>query len=360
MYLARLWLTDFRSHADLELELDPAVTVLRGANGAGKTNVLEAIGYLSTQRSFRGASSEVLIRTGAERAVVRGDVRVGTRELLIEMEIPRRGRGRAQVNRQPVRQSRELLEVFRTSVFAPDDLELVKGGPAERRRFLDELLVARRPALDGLRVDLDRVLRQRNMLLKQARGRRSDDIDLTLDVWNEKLVRISESLVSERLAVLEILGPELTTAYGGLAGTDTVVTIDYESDWSVGELANRLDELRDEELRRGVTLCGPHRDDLLIRIDGLASRAQASQGEQRSLALSLRLAAHRLVTEVHGEPPLLMLDDVFSELDPGRADALVANLPPGQVLMTTAGAIPDRIEIGQLVSIGPEPSPVVS
>lgn len=347
MHLQRLWLTDFRSHASADLTFAPGLTALLGANGQGKTNIMEAVGYLATLSSFRGAPTEALIRQGAASAVVRAEGERDGRSLLIEAELTATGRGRVQVNRQRLARTRDLLGALRVSVFSPDDLELVKGGPAGRRGFLDETLVARRPALDVLRSDLDRILRQRNALLKQSGGRLSPEVEATLMVWDAKLVEAGEALADARSALIEDLSPVLARAYDDVAGRSAHVVARYEAAWRADGLAAALEAARRDELRRGTSLVGPHRDEMVLTIDGLPSRTHASQGEQRSLALALRLAAHRVVTESTGTPPILLLDDVFSELDPDRSWALLAHLPAGQTLLSSAtglppGATPER------------------
>jgi len=335
-----LWLTDFRSYPSVELELGPGLTALLGDNGQGKTNLLEAVGYLATLTSFRGAPNEALIRQGADQAVVRAEGERDGRSLLIEAEISPSGRGRVQVNRQRLARGRDLLGALRVSVFAPDDLELVKGGPAERRRYLDDALVATEPRLDGLRRDLDRVLRQRNALLRQAGGRSSDDIELTLQVWDTKMIEMGEALGAERQHLVDRLAPVLAQSYERVAHRGEDVVLTYVAPWRDQGLASALAAVRRDELRRGVSLVGPHRDDLDLTIAGMPSRTHASQGEQRSLALALRLAAHEVVTIASGSSPVLLLDDVFSELDPVRSAALLEQLPPGQTLLTSAAGLP--------------------
>jgi len=340
MRLTRLWLTDFRSYATAELEPAPeGLTVVIGPNGEGKTNLLEAIGYLATLSSFRGAPGEALIRQGCDRAIVRAEAERDGRSLLLEAELHPTGRDRVQVNRQPLKRARDLLGALRVSVFSPDDLVLVKGGPGERRRWLDETLVALHPKHDALRADLERVLRQRNTLLKQAGGRLSAEVASTLDVWDAKLAATGESLVSAREAAVERLAPAMGSAYDQVASRANVVSAHYRRSWT-GSLAEAVARGRTDDVRRGVSLIGPHRDDLELGLSGLPARTHASQGEQRSLALALRLAAHAVVTNVVGAAPVLLLDDVFSELDPDRSRALLANLPAGQALLTTAGAVP--------------------
>jgi DNA replication and repair protein RecF len=258
----------------------------------------------------------------------------------VEAEITTTGRGRVQVNKQRLSRSRDLLGALRVSVFSPDDLELVKGGPAERRRYLDDTLVARQPKLDVVRSDLDRVLRQRNALLRGARGRLTPEVESTLVVWDTKLVEAGEALASARAGLIDALGPVLAEAYDQVAGRAAHVELAYQAPWRDRGLSACLESVRDDELRRGVSLVGPHRDELVVTIDGMPARTHASQGEQRSVALALRLAAHRVVTEAAGSPPILLLDDVFSELDPERSAALLEHLPAGQTLLSSASGLP--------------------
>lgn len=359
MRLDRLWLTDFRSYTSAEVALAPGLTAVVGANGQGKSNLLEAVGWLGGLRSFRGAPTEALVRVGAARAYVRGEgVRAG-RALLVECEIAPGGRSRVLVNRQPVRRARDASEHLRAVVFAPDDLELVKGGPSERRRMLDDLLVAVDPRLEAVRSDLDRILRQRSALLKQAGGRLTPDVEATLDVWDSRLAQAGEALADARAALVDALGPEVARAYVDLAGGGEVA-LRYAPPWREQGLAAALAEVRRDELRRGVSLVGPHRDELDVALGGLPARTHASQGEQRSLALALRLAAARRVAAALDAPPLLLLDDVFSELDPDRSAALLAHLPPGQTVITTAAGLPAdarpdlvlRVEAGRVAPEG--------
>jgi DNA replication and repair protein RecF len=337
--VTRLWLADFRNYTAAELEPAPGLTAIVGANGEGKTNLLEAVGFLATLSSFRGVPNEALVRDGAERGVVRAEATREGRELLLEVEIPAAGRVRAQVNRQPLRRATELLGALRVSVFSPDDLVLVKGGPSDRRRYLDDLLVAVHPRNDAVRADVERVLRQRNALLKQSGGRQSAEVASTLDVWDAQLARAGEALAAAREDLVVRLRPELAKAYDQLAGGPADVGVAYKRSWE-GALLAALGASRTDDVRRGVTLVGPHRDELLLTIGELPARTHASQGEQRSLTLALRLAGHRAVADAAGSPPVLLLDDVFSELDPDRSDALLAHLPAGQALLTTAGALP--------------------
>ena len=284
------------------------------------------------------------MRVGAERAVVRAEATRGPRELLLEAELAVRGRSRMQLNRQPVKRRRDLLDALAVTVFSPDDLVLVKGGPGERRRWLDDAAVALDHQAEVVRSDVERILKQRNALLKQSRGRLDEAAALTLDVWDDRLARAGEALAGRRAAALADLVPRLTEAYRDLAGRPLPVGARYEAAWRDGGLAAALADARDQDLRRGVTTVGPHRDEVAFALDGLAARTHASQGEQRSLALALRLAVHRAITEVTGESPVLLLDDVLSELDDDRTEALLAHLPPGQTLLTTAGPLPRQTE----------------
>ena len=344
MRLRRLWLTDFRNHEHDELELPPGLTAVTGANGAGKTALLEAIGFLSTLSSFRGATGDVLVRSGASSAVVRGEVERDGRELLIECEISG-GRTVAQLNRQRGARRRDLLDALRVSVFTPDDLVLVKGGPGERRRFLDDAMVQLRPRDDALRLELERVLRQRNTLLKQAAGRLSDEIGLTLDVWDQKLVDVGVQIEARRAEISGALVPLVTEAYSRLAGAPVTVEVTHRPSWAgSASLAEALAGARAEDVKRRLSTVGPHRDDVDLVLSDLPARTQASQGEQRSLAVALRLGVHRLVTDRVGVSPVLLLDDVFSELDAGHSRALIELLPEGQALLSTAGELPEGIE----------------
>jgi DNA replication and repair protein RecF len=300
------------------------------------------VGYAATTRSFRGAAPEALIRDGASAAIVRVAGTRAERDFLVEAELPITGRTRVQLNHQRVSRARDLVDALLVSVFTPDDLGLVKGGPIERRRYLDEVMVALHPRHDAVRADVERILRQKSALLKQARGARTADVQTTLDVWNTKLAEAGEELATAREEVLGLLGPVVTTAYHQIAGVSptTEVVLTYDSAWRGEGLAAALARVQVDELRRGVCLVGPQRDDVGIALGGASARTHASQGEQRSLALALRLGAHRLITEVVGVAPVLLLDDIFSELDPERSAALLAHLPSGQAMLTTAGPLP--------------------
>jgi DNA replication and repair protein RecF len=356
VHLEHLWLTDFRSYREAEFVPAPAgITVVQGANGEGKTNLLEAIGYLATLRSFRGSPAEAMVRDGGDRAIVRADGVREERRLLVEAELHASGRDRVQVNRQPLRRSRDLLGAFCVTVFAPDDLALVKAGPQGRRDYLDGLLLSLHPRHDATISEVDRVLKQRNALLKSAGGAmtgnrpRPEDVTNTLDVWDAKLSAAGQSLVGAREALTAALEPLCGAAYRRLAAGvahrgRASIRLVYRRSWE-GNLDTALANARQDDLRRGVTTVGPHRDELVLEVGGLAGRTHASQGEQRSLALALRLAGHQLVRERIGSAPILLLDDVFSELDASRAEALLACLPAGQAIVTTAGELPPLAEV---------------
>ncbi len=340
MHLQHIWLNDFRSYPTVDLELPQGLTAFLGRNGQGKSNMLEAVAYLATLESFRGAPADALVRRGAASAVVRGQVLTDGREQLIEAEINLSGRNRVLVNRQRLQRARDLVEALRVTVFAPDDLELLKGGPQVRRSYLDTALVVERPATDAVRSGFEKALRQRNALLKQSKGRLDEAAALTLEVWDQKLVESGEELTRLRQDLAARLGPVVTRAYQDVAGTEARVTLRYVSEWTDQGLAAALTRSRPDDVRRGTTLVGPHRDDLLVELNDMPSRTHASQGEQRSLALGLRLGVHRLVADRTGVPPVLLLDDVFSELDHDRSAALLAALPAGQTLLSSATDLP--------------------
>ena len=365
MHLEKLWLSDFRSYRHVELMPVPeGLTVVKGPNGEGKTNLLEAIAYLATLRSLRGSPGEAMIAVGAEEAVVRASIRRQGREMLIESLLRASGRNRVQINRQPLRRSRDLLGALCVTVFAPDDLAMVKGAPLERRQYLDDLLVALHPRHGATQLELERVLKQRNALLKSAAGtsRPGSEVLGTLDVWDAKMAEIGETLVRARRALLEALAPGVDATYGRLSEASSRpgeqgVTMEYQASWT-GALSDALALARGDDLRRGTSSVGPQRDEVGIFVGSMPARTHASQGEQRCLALALRLAGHVLVTERIESAPVLLLDDVFSELDPDRAAALVDALPSGQAILTTAGELPPgavpalvaRVEGGKLLT----------
>ncbi|MBK9696659.1 MAG: DNA replication/repair protein RecF [Propionibacteriaceae bacterium] len=366
MFVTHLSLADFRSYPHAEVALRAGVTVFTGSNGQGKTNLVEAVEYLATLGSHRVASETPLVRFGAPRALVRARVQAGRedpRQLLLEIEITPGKANRASLNRSPLKRPRDLLGALRVVVFSPDDLAIVKGDPAQRRQYLDELITLRWPRLAGVRADYDRVLRQRSTLLKSLAGRGpravSADVAATLDVWDEAVARFGAELMDARLTTLADLEPLLVQAYADIAPTRNVARVGYraavlgeeEAGGSPGAaaLAPALVELmrrrRSDEVARGVCLVGPHRDDVVLHLSDLPARGYASHGESWSLALALRLAAFGVLRD-DGVEPVLVLDDVFAELDELRRDRLAGLVGEAeQVLITAAVAadVPGRL-----------------
>ncbi|WP_322755173.1 DNA replication/repair protein RecF [Frankia sp. Cas3] len=392
MHLTHLSLVDFRSYPALDLQLAPGVTTFVGSNGQGKTNLLEAVGYLATLSSHRVASDAPLVREGAASAALRARIVRGDRAALVEIEIIPGRANRARLNRAPLARPRDVLGLLVMVLFAPEDLALVRGDPAERRRFLDDLLVARAPRLAGVLADYDKVLRQRSTLLRTAaaarRGGRTSDLR-TLDVWDAQLARYGSELVAARGALVEALRPRVETAYSAVAGapagapaaspvsgarddvrTDRALTvIEYRSTVAAGAsdqavsgpgpggpvpgepvstdraaleaaMLTELARVRPRELERGVTLVGPHRDELLLSINGRPARGYASHGESWSLALALKLASFDLLRDDQREP-VLLLDDVFAELDVNRRARLAELVAPAEQVLVTAAVDAD-------------------
>ena len=368
MFVRHLSLVDFRSYPSVALDLEPGASVFVGPNGHGKTNLVEAVGYLATLNSHRVATDAPLVRAGASRAVLRAAVVRDERELLVELEIVPGKANRARLNRSPVARPREVLGALRAALFAPEDLALIRGDPSERRRFLDELLVARTPRYAGVRADYDRVLKQRNALLKTAgmarKAGQSGDLR-TLDVWDNHLANQGAELLAGRMALLTALAPYVEKAYDAVSAGRGGARLTYRSsladDAAEPSLPGELDgdrevlaaqllaglaRVRSNEVDRGVTLVGPHRDDLVLRLGDLPAKGYASHGESWSYALALRLASYDLLTEDGGEP-VLILDDVFSELDSQRRERLAELVFRGsQVLVTAAVAadVPETLQ----------------
>ena len=389
MIVTRLSLTDYRNYQTAEVELVPGPNLFVGSNGQGKTNLVEAIGYLSTQGSHRVSSDAALIRTGADAAIIRARLEHGERSLLLEMQLNRTGANRAQVNRGAVK-PRELPRYIATVLFAPEDLALVRGEPSGRRRFLDQLLIQLTPRLSSVFADYERVVRQRNTLLKSARGARLPDNGLsTLEIWNERLVDLGSEIIEARGALVARLRPYVEAAYVAIAGEsqraelanelsifgaqpeedpaveDAALRTEITAAEAVAAFTSALASRRRAELDRGLTLVGPHRDDLLLTLNGLPARGYASHGESWSFALSLKLAAAALLREESpAGDPVLILDDVFAELDQARRRMLAAAVHDfEQVLITAAvlGDVPEalathvvRIRSGRI--LGPEES----
>ncbi len=390
MHVSALSLTDFRSWGQLDLELAPGATALVGSNGQGKTNVVEALLYVATLGSHRVATDAPMVRQGAERAIVRARVERAERSTLVELELNPGRANRARINRGAVPRAREVLGLLRTVLFAPEDLSLVRGDPSERRGFLDDLLVARTPRLAGVRSDYERVLKQRNALLKTAfLAKRSGGADMrTLDVWDAHLAQAGSELLAARLELVELLRPLADVAYrevskGPRSNGNTELVLSYKS--SLGEalplgrlgqsgqggpgsgdvtdlpgrellsaaLLSELARVRPQEVERGVSLVGPHRDDLVLSLGAgaqqLPVKGYASHGESWSVALALRLASYNLLRsdDVGGDSagdgePVLVLDDVFAELDTSRRERL-ATLVQGAAQVIVTAAVPDDV-----------------
>ncbi|HSV68450.1 MAG TPA: DNA replication/repair protein RecF [Mycobacteriales bacterium] len=367
MHVRHLSVADYRNWATAEVAFDPGPSVLVGPNGQGKTNLVEAVGYAATLASHRTATDAPLVRYGADRAIVRTAVVQDGRELLVELEINPGRANRARLNRAALTRPREVLGAVRTVLFAPEDLAIVRGDPAERRRFLDELLVARSPRYAGVRADYDRALKQRNSLLKTVglarRSGQGGDLR-TLDVWDVHLARYGAELLTGRLELVAALTPYLTRSYAevaGSAGGDSQVTVSYSSSLGTAlpadartgpdrevlaaALLAALARVRSQEVERGVTLVGPHRDDLDLSLAGRPARGYASHGESWSLAVAGKLASYELLA-AGGAEPVLILDDVFAELDGSRRARLAAVAgKAGQVLITAAVAedVPEKL-----------------
>ncbi len=365
MHVAHLSLHDFRSYAEVDVALGPGVTAFIGRNGQGKTNLVEAIDYLARLTSHRVAGDGPLVRHGSDHAVVRALVVRDERQALLEVEINPGRSNRARINKSPLPRSRELVGMVRTVLFSPEDLALVKGDPSDRRRFLDDLLVLRAPRYAGVRSDYDRVLRQRNSLLKTAGaarrsgagGSRVESALSTLAVWDSHLAGTGAELLAARLALVEDLKPLVAKAYEAVArgATRDDATIAYRSSFELppleeydGRLPDRavlaeailaeVERRRADELERGVSLVGPHRDELVLTLGPLPVKGYASHGESWSFALALRLASYDLL-RAGGDDPILILDDVFAELDTTRRRRLAEMVADAEQVLVTA-AVP--------------------
>ncbi|WP_152188968.1 DNA replication/repair protein RecF [Georgenia satyanarayanai] len=366
MYVSNLSLHDFRSYTELVLALDPGVTAFVGHNGQGKTNIVEAVAYLGTFSSHRVASDAALVRHGTGGAVVRAKAVRGGRETLVELEIVAGKANRARLNRAAVSRTRDVLGIVRSVVFAPEDLELVKGDPQVRRRFLDDLLVLLTPRLAGVRSEYDKILRQRGALLKTAGAarRRGTSPELsTLDVWDRHLAAAGAEITAARIDLLHRLRPRTAQAYEQVSGgqgeahlgyRSALLALDGEGETTLEEeraltdvaaLEERLVEamarVRSKELDRGVSLVGPHRDDLVLTLGGLPAKGYASHGESWSYALALRLASFEVLSDDDDGGPVLILDDVFAELDVRRRERLATMVGGAEQVLITAAVAED-------------------
>lgn len=362
MQVRHLTLVNFRNYADADLTFLPGMNVLVGRNGQGKTNVAEAVMYLATLRSHRTAQDTALIRAGQDAAIVRCRLEQGGREALLELQLNRGSANKALINRHPVR-TRELQQLISAVLFAPEDLNIVRGDPAQRRRFLDDALIARHPVAAGAIADYDRVLRQRNTLLRDARHTRdTTGIEALLDVWDEQLVQLGAQIMAHRRLLIQDLREPLMESYKDLVQADhepqlvleesvysTSVsrethngyedsTVDVSRETLARDFGNAMKQARQRELERGQTLVGPHRDDVKLSLKGLPVKGFASHGETWSFVLALKLGiAQVLRADSRTGDPIVILDDVFAELDAGRREQLlhaVGNYE--QVIVTTA------------------------
>ena len=353
MHLRALELIDFRSWCSARLDLQPGATALVGANGAGKTNLLEALHYLATGGSHRVAGDAPLVRAGADAAIVRADVALQARVVRLDLELRPAGRRRARIDGQNTSVTREVFAVLRCVLFAPEDIALIRGEPAERRRFLDELLGQRRAAFRALRADYERVVRQRNAVLKELRGGRGTGLETTLETWTDSLVHLGSAMLAARIALVHALARPMADAYRSLVPErESAVSLRYQLSSGrtvvgqpgehmpepadlAAELRETLQGLSRHERERGQTLAGPHRDDLGLALDELPAKTHASQGEAWSLALAGRLASHRVLSEV-GAEPVVLLDDVFAALDDVRRARLAERCQTFEQVVLTA------------------------
>ncbi|MFW0112438.1 DNA replication/repair protein RecF [Rothia sp. CCM 9416] len=376
MYIDHLSLMDYRTYRLLNLPLTPGVTVFLGPNGVGKTNIIEAVDYTAQLASHRVSQDSPLVRVGAQRAYIRTRTVRGNQQTVLEFEIAPGKSNRVRINRAAPVRAREALGVTRTVLFSPEDLQLVKGEPVGRRRFIDDLAVSLRPAVAAYRSEYEKILRQRNSLLKSMRGRRVSvqEDAFTLEVWNQQLATSGAYLLQARLRTLSLVLPQLQRAYGQLTDGSKSVSINYESTvfptisgqtlpqaalMGVEDikqaLIRALEQKRSEEVERGITLVGPHRDDLALELGGIPVKGFASHGESWSYALALKLAAwyvHLADNDSTGASPILILDDVFAELDTARRHRLGAIVAGAEQVLVTCAVVSDiPQELGQIVLV---------
>ena len=366
MIVRHLSLADFRNYVSAEVPLVRGPNLFVGSNGQGKTNLVESLGFLSTLGSHRVSTDHAMIRQGQESAIIRARLEHAERQLLAEVQINRSSPNRAQVNRSVIK-TRELPRYFSSVLFAPEDLALVRGEPSGRRRFLDELTILLSPRMSGVISDYERVLRQRNSLLKSARSAGVSSGRLgTLEIWDERLIDLGSQIVEARTGLVEALDPEVAASYVAVAGDDHHATLSTQLSIAGGDaeeeaaptaglhrgalpaaeaavlFRSALDRLRRSELDRGITLAGPHRDDLVLELNGLPARGYASHGESWSFALALKLASALLLRrESTTGDPVLMLDDVFAELDESRRERLAAAVRDFEQVIITAAVHAD-------------------
>lgn len=380
MYIDHISLMNFRTYPLLNLPLTPGVTVFLGSNGVGKTNILEAIDYSANLSSHRVSNDAPLVHVGTDRAYVRTRVVRGGQQTIMELEIAPGKSNRVRINRAAPVRAREALGINHTVLFSPEDLQLIKGDPSNRRKFIDDLAVALRPSVSAYVSDYERIMRQRNSLLKSMRGRRTDDTDLnTLRIWNEQLSLAGAHVLQARLRVLALMLPQLQRAYDQLTDGAKQLTFTYDSTvfpsisaqvlgkaalMSVDDIRSAMmrafDEKQGDELDRAVTLVGPHRDDLVLELGGIPAKGFASHGETWSYALALRLASwyvHLEDDSSEGASPILLLDDVFAELDTARRARLGEIVASAEQVLVTCAVhtdIPDALRQGMhLVKVSP-------
>jgi DNA replication and repair protein RecF len=354
MHVISLTAVDFRSYSFVEINLEPGVTTFIGSNGQGKTNLVEAISYCSTLSSHRVSQDLPLVKSDQPRAIVRTGVKFLDRTNWLEVEIWPSKTNKAKLNGSECKKTKEILGILQTITFSPEDLILVKGDPGDKRHFLDELLVQKSSSYAGVKSDYDRVLKQRNALLKSAGPARRNNLDsvlATLDVWNDQLVNFGSQIIFARNKIINELLPYVSKSYAELAPTSKVLNIKYlpnvsSETMALNDLAmamkEKLHERQQDELDRGLTLVGPHRDDMEIFIGELPAKGYASHGESWSVALALKLASFDLLkaTSPAGDP-VLILDDVFAELDAARRNQLILRVKNVEQVLITAAVMED-------------------